>query len=90
MSYLVVFSDLFFEGAILILVLSNSIRTLVKRFEKKTAIMLYIYTALETTRPPGLREASSIDISRKIFEISRKIFEISRYNITNKTAYYFF
>ena len=31
----------------------------------------------------GLREASSIDISRKIFEISR-------YNITNKTAYNFF
>ena len=35
------------------------------------------------TRPPDLREASSINISRKIFEISR-------YNITNKTAYYFF
>ena len=42
------------------------------------------------TRPPDLREASSINISRKIFEISRKIFEISRYNITNKTVYYFF
>ena len=43
----------------------------------------YNLAALEKTRPPGLREASSIDISRKIFEISR-------YNITNKTAYYFF
>ena len=50
----------------------------------------YNLAALEKTRPPGLREASSIDISRKIFEISRKMFEISRYNITNKTAYYFF
>ena len=54
--------------------------------------------ALQKTRDPGIRDPSSIDISRKIFEISRKIFEISRkifeiwqYNITNKkTAYYFF
>ena len=47
MSYLVVFSDLFFEGAILILVLSNSIRTLVKRCEKnlkKKDIYTYIHT----------------------------------------------
>ena len=57
-----------------------------------------LYTALQKTRDPGIRDPSSIDISRKIFEISRKIFEISRkifeiwqYNITNKkTAYYFF
>ena len=47
--------------------------------------------ALQKTRDPGIRDPSSIDISRKIFEISRKIFEIWQYNITNKkTAYYFF
>ena len=40
-------------------------------------------SAGKKTRPPGLREASSIDISRTIFEISR-------YSISNKTAYYFF
>ena len=51
----------------------------------------YFKPALQKTRDPGIRDPSSIDISRKIFEISRKIFEIWQYNITNKkTAYYFF
>ena len=51
----------------------------------------YSTAALQKTRDPGIRDPSSIDISRKIFEISRKIFEIWQYNITNKkTAYYFF
>ena len=46
-------------------------------------LQYYVGQRWKKNRPLGLREASSIDISRKIFEISR-------YNITNKTAYYFF
>ena len=53
--------------------------------------MYYLYKKQRWKKPGLLASGRPAQLtSRGIFEISRKIFETSQYNITNKTAYYFF